>query len=258
MYFLLRLKLPLGWGSFWLYVSCAVLFVVYSRHWKMCTCLGDGRARLPAGQVRITVPRNPSTYHYLPTRTEDFEKPEKWMGLCPFERCQCFTWVSLAKNLKKVQNSTFWKAGWLKASSWVSKLGNILTWVSFLMKFRRSPCFMYGRTTSGDPSLRRQIPKSERTLGWLKSFMMIPSVRNWETSPMSVIPEKASSGDINFITGTMITSSSSGREAQNIKPLDYILPWCLILRVLFTIQLSEWCHLCCTFEWPPALVFERV
>ena len=87
------------------------------------------------------------------------------------------------------------------------------------MKFRRSPCFMYGRTTSGDPSLRRQIPKSERTLGWLKSFMMIPSVRNWETSPMSVIPEKASSGDSNFITGTMMTSSGSGRDSTEYKAI---------------------------------------
>ena len=214
MNFLLRLKLPLGWGSFWLYVSCAVLSVVYSRHWKMCTCLGHGRARLPAGQGGITVPGNPSMDLYIPTRTEDFEKPENWMGLSLFEQCQRFTWVSLAKNSKKVQNSTFWKAGWLTASSRVSKLGNIITWVSFLMKFRRSPCFMYGRTTSGDPSLRRQIPKSERTLGWLKSFMMIPSVRNWETSPMSVIPEKASSGDINFITGTTINYFIRFRERQ--------------------------------------------
>lgn len=198
-------------------------------------------------------------YHYNPTRTEDFEKPENWMGLSLLEQCQRFTWVSLAKNSKKVQNSTFWKAGWLTASSRVSKLGNILTWVSFLMKFRRSPCFMYGRTTSGDPSLRRQIPKSERTLGWLKSFMMIPSVRNWETSPMSVIPEKASSGDINFITGTATTSSGSGRDRR-----DYETPGLHLAlmpqpqRVFFTTQLGGWCHLCCTFESPPALVFEWV
>lgn len=89
--------------------------------------LGDGRARLPAGHVGITVPGNPSVYHYIPTRTEDFEKPENRVGLCLFEWCQCFTWVSLAKNSKKVENSTFWKAGWLTASSRVSKLGNILT-----------------------------------------------------------------------------------------------------------------------------------
>ena len=116
MNFLLRLKLPLGWGSFWLYVSCAVLSVVYSRHWKMCTCLGHGRARLPAGQGGITVPGNPSMDLYIPTRTEDFEKPENWMGLSLFEQCQRFTWVSLAKNSTKVQiriNTTFaWRVPW--------------------------------------------------------------------------------------------------------------------------------------------------
>ena len=42
----------------------------------MCTCLGHGRARLPAGQGGITVPGNPSMDLYILTRTEDFEKPE--------------------------------------------------------------------------------------------------------------------------------------------------------------------------------------
>lgn len=88
--------------------------------------------------------------------------------------------------------TTCLRSGWLTDDLWIHKLSRVLTWVSFRMKFRRSPCFIYGRTTSGDPSLRRQIPKSERTLGWLKSFMMIPSVRNWETSPMSVIPVECS------------------------------------------------------------------
>lgn len=62
------------------------------------------------------------------------------------------------------------------------------TWLSSRMKLRRSPCFMYGSTTRGEPSLGRQIPSRDSTLGWLKSFMMIPSFRNWDTSSISVIP----------------------------------------------------------------------
>lgn len=41
---------------------------------------------------------------------------------------------------------------------------------------------------SGDPSGGRQMPSRERTFGWLKSFMMIPSFRNWDTSSKSVMP----------------------------------------------------------------------
>lgn len=78
--------------------------------------------------------------------------------------------------------------GWLS----LKESRNVHTWVSFLMKFRRSPCFMYGSTTNGDPSLGKQIPSSDRTLGWVKSFIMIPSFRNWATSSKSVIPEKSS------------------------------------------------------------------
>lgn len=62
------------------------------------------------------------------------------------------------------------------------------TWLSSRMKLRRSPCFMYGSTTRGEPSLGRQIPSRDSTLGWLKSFMMIPSFRNCDTSSISVIP----------------------------------------------------------------------
>lgn len=36
---------------------------------------------------------------------------------------------------------------------------------------------------------------------------------------MSVIPKKASSGDINFITETMITSSGSGRDSRDYKTI---------------------------------------
>lgn len=90
------------------------------------------------------------------------------------------------------------------------------------MKFRRSRVSCMVGPPVETPHLEGRFP-SERTLGWLKSFMMIPSVRIGETSLCPVIPEKVSSGDINFITGTMITSSGSGK-AQNIKPLDYMLP----------------------------------
>lgn len=56
------------------------------------------------------------------------------------------------------------------------------------IKCRTSPCFIYGRTTRGSPSLGSIMPSRDRMLGWWKPFIMRPSLRNWSTSPRSVIP----------------------------------------------------------------------
>lgn len=61
------------------------------------------------------------------------------------------------------------------------------------------------------PRLKADSQKREN-IGMTKIFHDDSLSQKLETSPMSVIPEKASSGDINFITGTMITSSGSGEK----------------------------------------------
>lgn len=66
----------------------------------------------------------------------------------------------------------------------------IYTLFSERIKCRTSPCFMYGNTTRGSPSLGSMIPSRDRIFGWSKPFMIRPSLRNWSTSFKSVIPVK--------------------------------------------------------------------
>lgn len=91
-------------------------------------------------------------------------------------------------------SSNLWNVSLNELKFWCRNLQHAYMWAltcpSSRMKLRRSPCFIYGRTTRGEPSGGRQIPNRERTLGWLKSFMMIPSFRNWDTSSKSVMPDK--------------------------------------------------------------------
>lgn len=73
-------------------------------------------------------------------------------------------------------------------NKWFSCFVKECTLFSERMKCRTSPCFIYGRTTRGSPSLGSIMPSRDRMLGWWKPFMMRPSRRNWSTSPKSVIP----------------------------------------------------------------------
>lgn len=66
----------------------------------------------------------------------------------------------------------------------------IYTLFSKRIKCRTSPCFMYGSTTRGSPSLGSMMPSRDRIFGWSKPFMMRPSLRKWSTSFRSVIPVK--------------------------------------------------------------------
>lgn len=70
------------------------------------------------------------------------------------------------------------------------------------------------------------MPSRDRMLGWWKPFIMRPSLRNWSTSPRSVIPTDVKGRRRQkLLTGTNSDYTHTMNYAMNVLLRDFTAQW---------------------------------